>query len=368
MPHYRSRSKSRERKEQKRVRKKIPRDKRKLIRWAAKGTKKDYEKLRKHANKILLGGKLPGYIHPLAMEDLGNATRATLIGALHHPDSHLGGGLTDGLAHALDWVPGHQWSWANHLMQAALRPFRGDGMTEQDETYARVVGAGYNYIHERPDTVEGYTRQKDYDGKYVSVWDNDADSRLIVVRGTKPTHWEDWKQNARIMMKGGRPQDLVGRELADIMNNSQGKTVDVMSHSLGTSLTLEAYKSNPGMQDKIRETFLYNPAYTVGGFGSTRDFESDKRVRYFLNTGDIVSIGSLGSSGPVNMVIRNPKSLNPLDAHEMAQWFGGGTVPERLKESLEKPPDPDREPATIGVDVDPRFKGETQTFKAYNKP
>ena len=312
-----------------------------------------------------MGGKLPGYIHPLAMEDLSNVNRATLVKALHHPNSHMGGGLVDSISHALDWVPGHQWSWANHLMQAALRPFRGDSMTEQDESYARVVAAGYNYIHERPETVEGYRRLPNYDGKYVSVWDNDGDNRLVVVRGTKPTHWEDWKQNARIAFAGGRPEDLVGKELADIMQNSQGKTVDVMSHSLGTSLTLEAYKSNPGMQDKIRETFLYNPAYSVGGFGSSNDFEGDKRVRFFVNTGDIVSMGSLGSSGPVNMVVRNPRSLNPLAAHEMDQWLGGGGSKE-VKETEVKP-DTERDPAKIGITVDPRYKGDTQTFDAYDK-
>ena len=42
MPRYRSRSKSRERKARKAARAKVPRDKRKLLHWAAKGTKADY--------------------------------------------------------------------------------------------------------------------------------------------------------------------------------------------------------------------------------------------------------------------------------------------------------------------------------------
>ena len=67
MPRYRSRSKSRERKARKVARSKVPRDKRKLLQWAVKGTKADYEKLRKHAHKILMGGQLPGYLEPLAM-------------------------------------------------------------------------------------------------------------------------------------------------------------------------------------------------------------------------------------------------------------------------------------------------------------
>ncbi len=83
MPRYRSRSKSRDRKARIQARRRIPRDKRKLLHWAARGTKKDYAKLRKHAHKLLMGGSLPGYVDPLALEDLGDATRVTLRQALH---------------------------------------------------------------------------------------------------------------------------------------------------------------------------------------------------------------------------------------------------------------------------------------------
>ena len=64
--------------------------------------------------------------------------------------------------------------------------------------YARLVKAGYHGEAERPEEAQGYTRQKEFDGKYVSVWDSPDDHRMIVVRGTKPTHGEDWAQNARI--------------------------------------------------------------------------------------------------------------------------------------------------------------------------
>ena len=93
MPRYRSRSKSRERKARKQVRSKVPRDKRKLLHWAAKGTKADYEKLRKHAHKILMGGQMPGYLEPLAMEDLSHATRATLTHTSRRP-TWVGGSPT----------------------------------------------------------------------------------------------------------------------------------------------------------------------------------------------------------------------------------------------------------------------------------
>jgi len=140
--------------------------------------------------------------------------------------------------------------------------------------------------------------------------------------------------------------------------------VDVASHSLGTSLTLEAYTANPGMINRVHQTFLYNPAYTIGGRGSSNEYEKDKRVRYFINSGDIVSLGSLGSSGPVNMVLRHPHSLNPLAAHTIDQWFGHEAL-----QAVEEPgfkPDPAREPALISIDADPRTPA-FQEFEAYVK-
>ena len=88
-------------------------------------------------------------------------------------------------------------------------------------------------------------RQKQFDGKYLSVWDSPDAHRMIVVRGTKPTHGEDWKQNLRIAVTG-KPQELVGDELRHVLDQTPtGTVVDVASHSLGTSLTLEAYTANP---------------------------------------------------------------------------------------------------------------------------
>ena len=104
--------------------------------------------------------------------------------------------------------------------------------------YARLVKAGYHGEAERPEEAQGYTRQKEFDGKYVSVWDSPDNHRMIVVRGTKPTHGEDWAQNARIMLSG-KPHDLVGDELR---------------HSLGT----EAYTANPGMQNLQRRAQAEN--------------------------------------------------------------------------------------------------------------
>ena len=358
MPRFRSRSKSRERKKRKRALGGMSRDKRALMHWAVRGTKEDYKKLRTHARKVLLGGALPGYLEPLAVDDVAHATRETMVHALHH--NPVGGALVDAVAHTINSVPGAKWTWAAKAMQASLKPFRGQGITEQDETYARLVQAGYNAQGERPDKLGGYRRVGAYDSNYVSVWDNTDGHRLVVVRGTKPSK-QDLVQDLHIGARG-RPKNLVGDELRKIMDESGSRVVDVAGHSLGTSLILEGYTANPGMIDKVHGTFLYNPAYGAPGLyniGSTSDYEANPNVRYFINTGDVVSIGGIGSVGPVNMVSRNPRSLNPLANHSLEQWTGNPGKEEDLEED-------DKEPAMIRFDEDPSHAGEEQVVPAFH--
>ncbi len=194
----------------------------------------------------------------------------------------------------------------------------------------------------------------------MSVWDNTDGHRLGVVRGTKPSK-QDLVQDLHIGARG-RPKNLVGDELRKIMDESGSRVVDVAGHSLGTSLILEGYTANPGMIDKVHGTFLYNPAYGAPGLyniGSTSDYEANPNVRYFINTGDVVSIGGIGSVGPVNMVSRNPRSINPLANHSLEQWTGNPGKEEDLEED-------DKEPAMIRFDEDPSHAGEEQVVPAFH--
>ena len=229
--------------------------------------------------------------------------------------------ITQKIKTALDWVPFKKYMWWNYAAQAVLRPYDASPLTEFDSFMARMVKAGYNLPKERAAISEGYTRNMKYDSKYVSVWDRD-NHRIIVVRGTKPSHGKDWYQNAKIAYKG-RPEDLVSKLMKQIVDETdKNSRIVIAAHSLGTSLALEALNSNPGLKDRIDQTFLFNPAYTLGGKGSTSDYEKNEKFRYFLNTGDIVSMGSLGGSGPLNYVLQNPSSANPLKAHTIDQWMG----------------------------------------------
>ena len=338
MPRYNSRSRSRKARERKRVSAQVPKDKRKLAHWAVRGTHKDYEKLRQHARD--LAPERPSYVTDQGLDVLQNANRRALIESSAQHDNHW---FLDSLAWLLDKAPGPKW--LKGLGQAALKPFRGDHINETDELYARLVSQGYNEIEARPDEYQNWTRQPEFDSNYVSVFDNEDGHRFISVRGTK-AKWQDLKEDAFIGVRG-RPHDLVGKELQRILDHTEpGRIVDIGGHSLGTSLILTAFSNDSTMQDRVHETYLFNPAMSPLAHNVTQDFEKDPRVRYFIDVSDPVSVGGLGEMGPKNVVYRShhKNPLNPLNSHSLAQWGGAESANLSAHDEIESPPPPKEEP------------------------
>ena len=317
MPKYRSRSKSRAAREKKRIRAQVPRDRRKLSHWAVRGTHKDYKKLREHATNM--AEARPSYVTDKALDVLQNANRRSMLEATHEHDNHW---FTDGLAWLLDKVPRHiGFDWLKGLGQAALKPFRGDHLTEVDEQYARLVNEAYKPAEERDPTFEHWEHQKEFDSDYVTVYDNEDGHRFIAVRGTK-LNARDLGEDALIAVRG-RPQNLIGDELRRVLDNTEpGRVVDIGGHSLGTSLILTAFDNDDSLQDRIHQTYLYNPAMSpFANENVTQKYEDDEGVRYFVDVIDPVSVGGLGSKGPKNVVYRG-SYRNPLHSHQLTQWGG----------------------------------------------
>jgi len=315
MPHYRSRSRSRKIREKKRIRAQVPRDKRKLSHWAVRGSHKDYQKLRDHATK--LAPNRPSYVTDGALDLLQNANRRSLIEATHEHDNHW---FTDGLAWMLDQVPsGVGFDWFKGLGQAGLKPFRGDHLSEVDEQYARLVNEAYK---EGADpTFEHWQHQREFDSNYITVYDNEDNHRFVAVRGTK-MNLTDLGQDALIGFEG-RPHNLIGDEIKRVLDNTEpGRIVDVGGHSLGTSLILTAFDNDDSLQDRVHQTYLYNPAMSpLTSKNVTQQYEGDDRVRYFIDLLDPVSVGGIGSKGPKNAVYRTSYH-NPLHSHQLTQWGG----------------------------------------------
>ena len=319
MPRYSSRRRSAAKRERSRVRAAMPRDKRHLTHWAVRGTDDDYAKFRKHVADVQ--HRAPSYLEPAAMGELGKATRRSMLHNLHK-EPWGGGWFSDGLAWLIDQVPSSwAWDWAKGLGQAALKPFRGDTLDETDQQYARLVNEAYKTDDERDAQFEHWQHVPEFDSNYITVYDNEDGHRFVAVRGTK-LNLRDLGEDMKIAVRG-EPDNLIGEELRRILDHTApDKTVDLGAHSLGTSLALTAFENDDTLQDRIHNSYLYNPAYTPFHASITGKYEKDERVRYFIDLSDPVSVGGIGSIGPKNVVYRN--NWNPITAHALVQW--GGTA------------------------------------------
>ena len=318
MPKY----KTRERKVSKRTKRKLPhRLPRKLIRWAAVGTEKDYEKLRELARKAR--HSVPAYIDGKIVERIARIDRLQMIEEIQAAEQHdvSAGAFLDGVNWVLDKVPWGNWAWPVNASQSKINAMKGDGINEVDEQYARLVGATYKNLEERPFVLDHWKRQTQFDSNYISVWDNPDGHRLIAIRGTKGNAL-DLTEDLLIGLTG-RTTNLVGNELLQILAATPMETVvDLAAHSLGTTLALEAYMHSTQTYNAIHETYLYNAAYSPFVKGNADSFERDSRIRYFINFNDAVSMGGSGHRAPSNVVYRSEGGL--VSSHQLAQWQGSG--------------------------------------------
>ena len=327
MPTYRTQAadQSAQKKKRRRYPKRLPRDPRKLFRWAARGSDADYEKLRALARKARRS--LPAHINSDAYERLENIDRLTMIEEIQAHEQHdvSAGLLLDACNWLLDKVPWGNWIWPVSAAQSTINAQKGDGLNEVDEQYARLVGATYGGIENRPYVIDHWKRQVQFDSSYVSVWDNLDGHRLIAVRGTEGS--ADIGEDILVGVTG-RSTNLIGSELLDILAATpEGTVVDLAAHSLGTSLALESY-SSAQIYNQIHETYLYNPAYSPFLRGKTDAYEKDVAVRYFINVQDPVSMGGSGHKAPRNAVYRSEG--NPLTAHKLAQWQGSSSYQDPI--------------------------------------
>ena len=254
MPHYATRKTRRKRKQQKKMTRGFTRDKRILKRWAVRGTLKDYEKFRRHADA--LSQETPEFVLPSVVDQLATADRGRMVAAIHK-EPHGGGWFMDGLNWMLQRLPGN-WSWITSLAHAAAKPFQGDAVTEVDQEYAKLVDATYR--DNRPEYMENWKRMPQFDSEYSSTWVS-ADGHIVfAVRGTKLSAGRDLGQDLLIAATGS-PLDVVSRDLQRVLASVPAdKVVDAAAHSLGTALLTVAFDRNPDMFDRIHQSYVYNPA------------------------------------------------------------------------------------------------------------
>ena len=328
MPRYTSKKKRGQKRNRERIRHAIPRDRRHLLQWAVDGTDANYEQLRQHATSLI--DQVPSYIDKEAVAAIASgASRETMVDSVIKEKKSKGNWFTDALSWLIDQVP-NDWevNWLKDIGQAVLKPYRGSNITEEDEVYAQLVDQSYK--SNKPEEVGDWTRVPEFDSEYMNVWDNVDGHRFIGVRGTEISHLQDLEEDYELIEKG-KSDDLLSGALRDILDKTKpGTNVDVGAHSLGTSLLATAFETDDSLQDRIRQTYWYNPVFSpIVESNVTDKYEADDRVRYFIDLMDLASIGDLGSQGPSNVVYRTKWSLNPLEPHKLSQWFGNVELNEQ---------------------------------------
>ena len=209
--------------------KRLPRDPAKLFRWAARGSLQDYEKLRRLARKAR--HSLPTYIDGEAFSRITEVDRLRMIEEIQASEQHeiSAGWFLDGINWLLDKVPWGNWNWMVSAAQSGINSQKGDGLNEVDEQYARLVGATYGSVQDRPFVIDHWRRQVQFDSEYVSVWDNPDGHRLIAVRGTQGTG-KDIGEDILVGLTGDST-DVIGSELLQILAATpQGVVVDLAAH------------------------------------------------------------------------------------------------------------------------------------------
>ena len=347
MPRYKSRTRKPAKKKAPKLPKKkgkFTRDPRKLLRWAARGSHDDYERLRALAKKARAA--VPAYIDSAAYDKLTTVNRTRMLSAMiaeiQEAEQHniSGGFFSDALSWVLDKVPFGNWLWPVAAAQGALKAHKGDNLNEVDEEYARLVGAAYEA--ERPYVLDHWRRQTQFDSQYISVWDNLDGHRVITIRGTKASRAEDIGQDILVGLTG-HTTNRIGAELRRILDATpEDSIVDLAAHSMGTSLALESYNADREIYNRIHETYMFNPSYSPFMQGVSDQYEGDENVRYFINLGDVVSIGGIGHSAPANVVFHQPGSIG--SNHSLAQWQGSGDHHGHYEPPPEERVHPKKEP------------------------
>jgi len=326
MPSYTSRRRKSIQRNAARIKKSISRDRRAVMHWAARGTKADHQKLRDHAKKVQ--HRVPSYVDQKVVDSIAEQGSRRHLAENAHDGTFL-----DGLAWVVDQIPGTGWTWIKQAVQGAMKPFRGDSITEEDELYALLLDQAYK--DDPKDSLGQWQRQPEFGSNFVQVYDSVDGHRFIAVRGTKAKgSWDelapDLQQDAGLAV-GLDPDNIVGAQIARVLDNTRpGTIVDVGAHSLGTSLVAKAYNEDDDLQDRVRQTFLYNPVFSpLALTGNILDkYEADERMRFFIDLLDPVSLGDLGTAGPKNSVYRTNFSWNPIGPHDLTAWAGDYKIPD----------------------------------------
>jgi hypothetical protein len=247
---------------------------------------------------------------------------------------HVGGGLGSALGHIGKWIWGHVldpivepfikpfkkiWNIASHVTYPL---FHSTSISEHSSLVASAIKQSYILDEtKRADFVGDLVRDQELSSKFIDVWvdeHREPPYALITVRGSKKP--EDFLIDDLAILGTGRSRNLIQGELSRAVNKyADAGTVEVASHSLGTTLVAEAIQGDPSLNDKIDRIDFYNPATTPLTHAVVSDFVNDPKSHWYMCMTDMVGWGEFAESTPKNLIMLGPK-LNPIAAHGLEQW------------------------------------------------
>ena len=279
------------------------------------------------AGKVLRGEvRMDRKIKPSALRKIRDNRAVHLIIPLlnehlgHHDptsETHKGGGIHDGVESALQIVGG---MIGGHRVNNWFGPeVVHKKLSVRQRNMARLVSATYEVT--RPDVMDRYTRVKEYDTNYGSLWKGPNDY-VFAVRGTKFSKLQDIWKDLKIMVGSTSQGDH------DFEQSYKRFTVEhphaklaLAGHSLGTEI---AYNATGGDQYQgLEDIYLFNPASSPAqDKAHIRKIITDPRVQLFLNKSDLVSNYFSQNLKPdeVHKVHYGRFSRAPQNAHGLAQW------------------------------------------------
>ena len=238
----------------------------------------------------------------------------------HNPKSeqHLGGGIHDAIMSALQvvggWIGGKKLnSWiAGEKHIKPISPF--------EQEVARLLQGTYQDT--RPETVSNWSRIDNLDSEYGSYWTDSRGRYILTIRGTK-LKVKDIVSDMKI---ASGSQSISDGSLEESMRKFKqefpNQKLMVAGHSLGTHLAWNGLKNE---KMNVDDLYWFNPASSPFQDKSVvRDVaDSNYKVKYFLNTGDVVSnyfSQNLTKQEIEDSAIYGKFSRSPLASHGLSQW------------------------------------------------
>lgn len=239
-----------------------------------------------------LGGSLKGAVHWAAKKIFG----ATPVGKMYNSFKKI-------------------WNMARNV-DSAYR--HNNKRSEHTNLVASAIQQGYKDEGKRKVKIKNL-QHVPYPNEFVDLWiDEEENYVLATVRGSKSA--KDWLGDNTKIAVTGDPSNRIGAALRDIADKyAKENRLEVGGHSLGSDLISLAIKHDRELLKEFDRVDLFNPGANPLVRGSINELTSEDSVHYYLNLGDPVSTGLLGSH-PQNVVLNKP-NLNPLKNHGLGQWI-----------------------------------------------